>query len=372
MRRSTSWCRASSGDAVRRLVPALLLLAVLGACWHKAQSPEPPRAPRRRPPGRAPPSAPRTPPPPAPCSSSPRTCAATSAPVAAARTCAAASRAAFQVREAGKGPLPVLYVDGGESLFGSPTLKPEQVPQEERKARAIAEVFKDMGLAVRAVSELDNVRGAAFRQGLGLPELPTGGVKVLAAGARKVGVVSASDAAGLQRGDAQARAQGAAFVVGLFQGTLPEAQNAVASAGPGVDLVVATHTASEFDGEQNTLTRSAVPVVGLQSKGRSLLRVDLAYGATPGRFTQQRSGQEAEKEVASLERRMALLDTEINLPGVDPQLKALKQQKRAELVERRRPCSPRPWPPEETATPSPCASSPWSPPCPRTRPPRRW
>ncbi|WNG20014.1 multiheme c-type cytochrome [Cystobacter fuscus] len=321
---------------MRRLVPALLVLAVLGACWRKAQSTEPPASPPKQSPQEASNERPQD-------STAPGAVLFISADLrgylgpcgCSENMRGGIARAAFQVREAGKGPLPVLYVDGGESLFGSPTLKPEQVPQEERKARALAEVFKDMGLAVRAVSELDNVRGAAFRQGLGLPELPTGGVKVLAAGARKVGVVSASDAAGLKRGDAQARAQGAAFVVGLFQGTLPEAQSAVASAEPGVDLVVATHTASEFDGEQNTLTRDAVPVVGLQSKGRSLLRVDLAYGATPGRFTPQRSAQEAEKEVASLERRLALLDSEINLPGVDPQLKALKQKKLTELVERR-------------------------------------
>jgi hypothetical protein len=313
---------------VRRLVLALLLLAALGACSRKRQPTEPP------------PSAVK----PVPeASNAPGAVLFFSADLrgylgpcgCSENMRGGIARAAFQVREAGKGPLPVLYVDGGEGLFGAPTLKPEQVPQEERKARALAEVLQDMGLAVRAVSELDDTRGEGFRQGLGLPELAAGGVKVLAAGARQVGVVSASDAAGLQRGDAQARAQGASFVVGLFQGTLPEAQRAVAASAPGVDLVLATHTASEFDGEQNTLTRDAVPVIGLQSKGRSLLRVDLAYGAKPGRFTPQRSAEEGEKEAASIDRRLALLDAEINLPGVDPQLKALKQKKHAELVERR-------------------------------------
>ncbi|WNG45065.1 cytochrome C [Archangium minus] len=245
------------------------------------------------------------------------------------------ARAASQVKEAGKGALPVLYVDGGDSLFGSPTLKPEQVPQEERKAQALAEAMKRMGLTVRAVGELDDARGADFRRGLGLPELAPGGEKVLAAGARKVGVVSASDAARLKQASAKARAGGAHFVVGLFHGTLEDAQRAAATPELGVDLVLATHTASEFDGEQNKLTRDAVPVVALQSKGRSLLRVDLSYGAKPGRFTAQKTAEDAEKEAASIDRRMELLDREINLPGVDPQLKSLKQQKREELVARR-------------------------------------
>ena len=244
-------------------------------------------------------------------------------------------RAAAQVHEAARGALPVLYIDGGDGLFGAPTLTPEQIPQEERKARALAEGMKRMGLGVRATGELDDTRGADFRRSLGLPELAPGGEKVLDAGARKLGVVSASDEAGLRQAAARARAQGASFVVGLFHATLPEAQRAVATPGSGVDLVLATHTASEFEGENNTLTRDGVPVVALQDKGRSLLRVDLAYGSKPGPFTLQKTAEESEKEAASIGRRLEQLDTEINLPGIDPQLKALKQQKRAELVTRR-------------------------------------
>jgi hypothetical protein len=246
------------------------------------------------------------------------------------------ARAALQVKEARKGALPVLYVDGGDSLFGEPKLKPEQVPQEERKARALAEAMKGMGLVVRATGELDDTRGAAFRQGLGLPELEPGGVKVLAAGARKVGVVSASDAAGLKQAGAKARAGGAAFVVGLFHGTVQEAEQAASTPELGVDLVLATHTATEFSGEENKPVRDAsVPVVALQSKGRSLLRVDLAYGAKPGRFTLQKTAEDSEREAASIERRLGLMDKEINLPGITPERKKLLQQKREELVARR-------------------------------------
>jgi hypothetical protein len=244
------------------------------------------------------------------------------------------ARAAFQVLEARKGALPVLYVDGGDSLFGDPALEPAQVPQEERKARALAEVMKRMGLAVRAVGELDDTRGADFRRGLGLPELEPRGVKVLPAGARKVGVVSASDAAGLKQASARARTEGAAFVVALFHGTVEQAQ-AVATPELGVDLVLATHTASEFDGEENKLVRAAVPVVALQSKGRSLLRVDLAYGSKPGPFTPLKTAEDSEREAASIERRLALLDKELNLPGLLPERKRLQQRKREELVARR-------------------------------------
>jgi hypothetical protein len=244
-------------------------------------------------------------------------------------------RAAFEVQEARKGSLPVLYIDGGDSLFGEPTLKPAQVPQEERKAQALAQAMKSMGLAVRAPSELDDVRGVAFRQSLGLPEVEAGQVKVLQAGARKVGVVAARDSAQLVQGSAQARKDGADFVVGLFHGTVEQAQAAADLPGLEADLVLATHTATEFSGEEHKLVRAAVPVVGLQSKGRELLRVELSYGPQAGRFTLVKSQADTDREVASLDQRMALLNKEINLPGIDPQLHQLKQAKLEELVARK-------------------------------------
>lgn len=244
-------------------------------------------------------------------------------------------RAAFQVLEARKGPLPVLYVDGGDALFGEPSLKPAQVPQEERKARALAEAMKRMGLAVRAPGELDDVRGAEFRQGLGLPELAAGQVRLLPAGPRKLGVVSARDAAQLREASARARSEGADFVVALFHDTLEAAQTAAAQEGLAADLVLATHTASEFSGEENKLVRAAVPVAALQSKGRSLLRVDLSYGPEEGRFTLQKTREDTEREVAMLDARLALLDKELNAPGIAPELKPLKQRKREELAARK-------------------------------------
>lgn len=246
-------------------------------------------------------------------------------------------RAAFQVMEARKGPLPVLYVDGGDSLFGETHLKPAQVPQEERKARALAEAMKRMGLAVRATGELDDAQGAAFRQGLGLPELAPGQVRVLPAGARKVGVVAAKDAPQLREASARARSEGADFVVALFHDTLEAAQSAAAQPGLEADLVLATHTANEFSGEESKLVRGAVPVAALQSKGRSLLRVDLAYGPglQAGRFTLQKTQEDTEREVSTLDARMALLDAETNTPGIAPELKKLKQAKLAELVARK-------------------------------------
>jgi predicted CXXCH cytochrome family protein len=241
-------------------------------------------------------------------------------------------RAAAQVLEARKGALPVLYIDGGNSLFGEPELKPGQVPQEERKAKALADAMRLMGLAVRATGPLDDTRGADFRQGLGLPELAPSAARLLPAGARKVGVVAADTPEQLVEASARARKDGADFVLALLDAPLEAAQAAAERPGLAADVVVATRTATEFSGEQNKLVRAAVPVVAVQSKGRSLLRVDLRYAPRPGPFALQ---ADTDREVAGLEQRVALLDKEINLPGVDPKLKALKQAKRDELVARK-------------------------------------
>jgi hypothetical protein len=245
------------------------------------------------------------------------------------------ARAASQVMEPRKGSLPVLYIDGGDSLFGQTTFTPAQVAQEELKAKALAEAMKKMGLSVRATGELDDARGVAFRQSLGLPELPPGGVKLLPAGPRQVGVVSAKDAQQLFQSSAQARSQGADFVVALFHGTVEAAQGAAAQPGLEADLILATHTETEFSGEENKLVRAAVPVVGLQSKGRSLLRVDLSYAPQKGRFTPMKTQGDAEREATALEHRMELLNKEINLPGIAPELHKLKQAKLEELATRK-------------------------------------
>ncbi|ADO74112.1 multiheme c-type cytochrome [Stigmatella aurantiaca] len=245
------------------------------------------------------------------------------------------ARAAWQVQEARKSALPLLYIDGGDSLFGHPTLTPSEVPQEELKAKTLAEAMKRMGLAVRATGELDDVRGVAFRQGLGLPELPPGGMKLLPAGSRQVGVVAVQDAAQLAQASTQARGAGADFVVALFHGTVEAAQAAVATPGVEADLVLATHTDSEFSGEENKLVRASVPVVGIQNKGRSLLRVDLAFGAQKGRLSLRKSQEDTDREAALLDQRMALLNKEINIPDIAPARKQLQQGKLAELVARK-------------------------------------
>ena len=125
-------------------------------------------------------------------------------------------RAAHQVKEARRTGVPVFYVDAGDSLFGQERIEPERVPQEERKARALADAFRQMKLAARANGEKDDARGPAFRTKLGLPELAPGEVKLLDANGRKIAIVAGSDAKTLKAAAGKARADGAVFAIGLL------------------------------------------------------------------------------------------------------------------------------------------------------------
>ncbi|MCI0673017.1 MAG: cytochrome c family protein [Myxococcaceae bacterium] len=245
------------------------------------------------------------------------------------------ARAAHQLAEARRQGPPVLYVDGGNSLFGAPRLTAAQVPQDEARARALAGAMKAMGLVTRATGPLDDARGEAFLRSLGLPNVAFGRGEVLAAGTHRVGVVSARDAAELRAGAAEARRKGAELVLGLLQRTVEDAQALAARTDTGVDLLVATFTASETSGEENRLVRGAVPLVGLQSKGRSLLRVEVAFGEGPGPFQLQRGQADVERELSALDARIALLDREVNHPGLSAELRRLKLGKLEELVRRR-------------------------------------
>lgn len=246
------------------------------------------------------------------------------------------ARAAHQVKEARGSGVPVLFLDGGDSLFGSTRLGEAQVGQEERKARALTEAMTQMGLQLRARGELDDARGAAFRTSLRLPELPDGEARVLEAGGHRIGVVAGANEAELKAAARKAREDGAGFVLGLVHRTLGEAQRLASSPDLPVDLLLATHSEGELGAEQNVLSHSAgIAAAQLQNKGRSLLRVDLSFEGGAQRFEPVRSQQEFEKEARALEDRTKILDAQVNEPGIDPELKKLKQQKVEELVARR-------------------------------------
>jgi hypothetical protein len=243
-------------------------------------------------------------------------------------------RAAFQVAEARKGNAPVFFLDGGDSLFGHEKLPPAEVPQEELKARTLAKAFVQMGLVTRGAGELDATRGPEFLASLRLPIQQNGSFKLLDARGHKLGVVVAATAEELRQASAQAKEAGAGWVLAFLHQGLEQAQKAAEAPGLKADFIVAVHHPGEFAAEENRLVRAAVPVARVQSKGRSLLRVDLDFGGQ-GPFELLRSQSEAERELNALEQRLALMDKQINTPGLRDDAKAMYQAKLQELLKRR-------------------------------------
>ena len=196
-----------------------------------------------------------------------------------------------------------------------------------------------MGLNTRAEGTLDFAAGTDFERSLGLPRLPPSGVQLLdlspGPGAPAMGVVTADTPQKLSQRAAEARAQGARFVLGLYQRPMEEGLKLGLEDELGVDLLVIAQAPGESGAEQNRVLHSKLPIAQPQAKGRSLLRLDLYDMAADGRFVLAKGAADQERELAALDQRIEILRTQVNEPGLDPQLLALKKSKLEEVIARR-------------------------------------
>ena len=376
-RRSTSWCRASSGDAgAHRL--ALLRLVALGCkrCPGCRAAPPAPAAPARRrgPLGRASllfSADTRGYLGPCGCSENMR---------------GGIDRAALQVRRRAEGSRPSSLSTAATACSASPRFSEAAgAPGGAQGAGARRRPFKQMGLAARATGELDDVRGAAFRQSLGLPELPPGGVKLLHAGGPAGGRGGREDAAAAGRGQRRRRAR-RARTSWWASSTAPwtQAQAAAAQPRPGGGPASSPPTPRRSSsGEENQLVRAAVPVVRAAEQGPLAAARGPELRRAQGPFELLKTQAETEREVAALDQRIALLNEADQRPGHrSPSCQAHAGQAGGAGRRASSGCSTEPVAARrghERA--SPCASSRWRPACPgqpevkalvdRVRP-RRW
>jgi Cytochrome c554 and c-prime len=250
-------------------------------------------------------------------------------------------RAAALISKARAEGLPTLYLDAGDALFERQGLEADEAVEAERKAKAVAEALKRMGLSGRAVGPLDDVQGPDFRRSLGLPELARGTATVLRLGGHAVGVVVARNQAELKAAAEAARAQGAQFVVALYGGSLDGALREVRGVS-GVDLMVAAQDAPIVTlDDESRLLRGEVPVARVQSRGRAVLRVDVVFGGSgrPRLFT---SPEDVQHEAETLEERISLLKRELALPGQDAARRQLLTERLGALVDKRSSLAPAP------------------------------
>ena len=75
-------------------------------------------------------------------------------------------------------------------------------------------------------------------------------------------------------------------------------------------------------------------VAQVQSKGRSLLRLDV-FSSAEGKVEWLRGDGERDRELYALDQRIELLRVQVNEPMLDEALKALRKAKLEEVIERR-------------------------------------
>ena len=227
--------------------------------------------------------------------------------------------------------VPSLFLDAGDALFERTGFGADETVGERRRAQAIADAYRAMHLGAQFAGPLDDALGPDFRRSLGLPDLRRGETRLLDPGRWKVGVVAGTTAAELTRGAAGLRAGGAQLVLGLFGGKPAEAQEAT-----GVDLVVAAQAPETVgtEWEDGRLLRGSVPVAQVQSRGRSLLRVDASPGPGGGTLQLARGQGDIERELGAQRQRVELLRKELGTPGLSAERKQLLDTRLRELVQR--------------------------------------
>ena len=242
------------------------------------------------------------------------------------------SKTAAIVGTARASGIPVLFVDAGDALFERKGFGADEAVGERRRAQAIAASYRAMGLAAQLTGPLDDALGPDFRRSLGLPELNAGETRLLDAGPWKVGVASGTRAAQLTAGAAKVRSGGARFVLGLFGGAPSDAQEST-----GVDLVVAAQAPETVgaESEDGRLIRGSIPVAQVQSRGRSVLRIDVSPGPEGGAIQLARGQGDIEREFNAAGQRLGLLKKELGAPGLAAERKRLLDARLHELVQRR-------------------------------------
>ncbi len=228
--------------------------------------------------------------------------------------------------------VPAVFVDAGDALFERTGFAADEAVGERRRAQAIADAFRAMRIGAQFFGPLDDALGPDFRRSLALPELGPGQTRLLDAGRWKLGVVSGTSAAELTAAAAKVRASGARFVVALFGAAPAEAQ-----AARGVDLVVAAQAPETVGAEwdDGRLLRGALPVAQVQSRGRSVLRVDVSPGPQGGPIELARGQGDIERELKAQGQRLDLLRRELGAVGLSPERKRLLDARLHELVLRR-------------------------------------
>lgn len=232
----------------------------------------------------------------------------------------------------------VHFFDAGDLLFPPGAIAEAALPQQEAKAAALARAFAQQGLAARLPGPGDLRRGPDFLAARGLPALPSPQAQrpyaSVTVGGSRIAVVGAATLPEAQAAGALARRDGAGFVVAFVLAPFEALAKQLGADDDALDLVVAARAKDELTGELNRALGTKPRLVQVQTKGRSLLRVDLKL-AGPLRPTWAADDAARQRELSALDERIEQLRGQVNEPGLADDFKALKQAKLDEVVGRR-------------------------------------
>jgi hypothetical protein len=239
------------------------------------------------------------------------------------------ARSAYQVEEARRAGKKVHFIDCGDGLFDTLSIPEAAIPQQERKAQALAAAWKKMGLEARTGGPLDDARGPAFRESLGLPELAAGSYEILDG----VALIHAPTLSAAKVLVPDATKAGGRFFVAVVPA--PADQLLRDAMDPsGIHLVIAAKSKDAFSAEESRLVGLGTKVAQVQSKGRSLLEVSVHFRGDGSPEWLAGDGDRA-RELASLDQRIELLRAQVNEPMLADALKALRKAKLEEIIARR-------------------------------------
>jgi hypothetical protein len=261
------------------------------------------------------------------------------------------------VETARKGPAPVLFFDGGSTLYSVPKISEKQATQEQLKARVLREALTKrlrasaIGLgpydfAVEPKAMVPPRHAANIPASAGLPiEAP----KVIEAGRAKIGVfgvvglsalngidVKPTDPiAAAKRSIAALKNEGADVIVALAHMTRQDASD-LARKAPGIDLMLIGMNAPE-----PPALRDAPKKVGHTwmfrpaNRGQSVVRIEVTIRngeRGPGGLVDAIGANRAKVEIASLDERLAEGRKQLAAFEKDPDADAkFVDQKRQEL-----------------------------------------
>ncbi len=227
----------------------------------------------------------------------------------------------------------VFYIDSGNTFFAQPHVPAEAMPQHTLQALAMSKALNAMSVNVHGSGSLDEVLGTSFRETIDGKKLLPDEFTLLREAAQTIAVLSASSAESMRKQARSARAQGAVFVLALigdrFESTLQSLESASE-----IDLIVTRAPLDELQGEHNRSAGTKTRVVQLQTKGRSILRVDLNI-PNANRLRWEKGNSETEREIDAIDRRIEILRAAVNEPMLSTELKAMRMSKVEELLARR-------------------------------------